>query len=196
MFNKFYWNFWKIILWTLFWYKIDRCIISYVIPLLFMIVPVLTRAHCSCLFSYQTVDFFFWKCSVHAHYNVCRTKTIATSPRYVMQKAWILVLWIMHLVIIFLQKRSYKAWQKIIQPKSKSMPKFTRHWNMHQFENVQRRKCFTGYSNKLQNQSANWHYLHLNVFSINLLFLLSSSIVIVILKYLFNSKVIKTIFTK
>ena len=64
-----------------------------------------------------------------------------------------IVLWILHFVIIFLQKKSCKAWQRIIQPKSKSMAKFKRHWNMHMFENVQRRKCFTGYRNKLQNQS-------------------------------------------
>ena len=56
------------------------------------------------------------------------------------------------LVFIFLQKRSYKACRPT---ESKPMSKCKWHGSMHQLENVQRRKSFKGYRNKLQNQITN-----------------------------------------
>ena len=87
----------------------------------------IARAHCSCLFFYQLL-FFFWKCSFHTHYlrrvqnknfPFCKFSQIS---EYEFCENYVLL-------FIFLQKRSYKASQWIIQRSTKSTPKFKWYWD-------------------------------------------------------------------
>ena len=128
MFNRFYWDFmWnfkvifgcfgKLILWNLFWYKIDMFNISCVISLLFMTVSVQDSTIRAC-FRIKLLTFF-WKCSFQAHYGMCwkelSFRIIATSPIYVMLKEWIRLLWILHVVVYF-------SSEEVLQDLSKNNP--------------------------------------------------------------------------
>ena len=115
---------------NLFWYKIDMFHNSCIISLLFIIVPVLESSPFFVLVSFRI---------------------IATSPKYVLWKMWIRVLWIIHFGVYFSSEAVLQSLSKNDPTESKSMPKFKWHGNIHQLENVQTRKCFRGYRNKLQN---------------------------------------------
>ena len=143
-------------------FLVQNCMfhISCIITFLFIIVPVLElRVHHLYLFPNQAFNFVF-ESVAFTRITMCTEqeisfRIIATSSRYLLRKMWIEVLWILHFVVYFSSEAMLKACQSIVQPKSKSMPKFKWQWNMHQFEGVQWRKRFRGYRNKLQNQIKN-----------------------------------------
>ena len=78
-------------------------------------------------------------------------KVIAPAPTYLLWKMWIRVLRILDFGVYFSPEAVSQSLSKNNPTENKSMPKFRWHGNMHQLENVQRRKCFRGYRNKLQN---------------------------------------------
>ena len=96
----------------------------------------------------------FSNCNFHTHYNVGSSTILIESlkfrknsrikvvyPSNLLSKLWIWDFWILCFVIIFLEKRSCKAWLKMTLPKNKPMQKCRQHWGMPQCENSQKRKC-------------------------------------------------------
>ena len=90
----------------------------------------------------------------HTHYNVGSSTILIESlkfrknsrikvvyPSNLLSKLWIWDFWILCFVIIFLEKRSCKAWLKMTLPKNKPMQKCRQHWGMPQLENSQKGKC-------------------------------------------------------
>ena len=77
MFNRCYWNFrwWRtysdaFVTYTLKFILVQT--VTFNISLLFMVVPVQDVRAC---FYIKLLIFFFWKCSLQAHYDVYRTRT-------------------------------------------------------------------------------------------------------------------------
>ena len=114
IFSVIFGYFGKLIHSVLFWYKIYMFIISCVISLIF---PVWESTVCACF--HIKLLIFLWMCSFHVHYDVTEQELsfliIATSPRYVMQKVWIQVLWILQYV-------GYFSSEEILQCLSKNNP--------------------------------------------------------------------------
>ena len=153
--------------------------ISCDISFLFMIVPVPeSTVHAS--FHIKLSIFFFPASVAFTRIRKCREqqlsfKIIVTFSRYVMRKVWIRVLWIFHFVVYF-------SSEEILE----DLPK----------NNPTKKQIDDKIQKTLKNVPAGKLTEEKMCFPKMLLFELSSMIVTVILKYLFNSKVIKTIFTK
>ena len=72
--------------------------------------------------------------------------------------------------------------------KNKLMPKFKWQWIMHHFENLKWKKCCRDCCNRLQRQTKNYNYLHLNVFYFLFAIWIIFCYFFLMLKYLFISK--------
>ena len=105
--------------------------ISCVMSLLFMIVPVREPTVCACfhikLFLWKCFSEFFSESVAFARITTCTEqelsfRIIVTYSRYVMRKAKFKFCGYYILLFIFLQRRSHRACQRIIQGKSKSIP--------------------------------------------------------------------------
>ena len=134
--------------------------ISCIISLLFITVSVLEASELFVLvFISNLYIYIFWMWTFHVHYNVYRTRTFLqdySKFSYTsIVKMWIRDLWILHFGVYFSSKTVLQGLSKINLSENKSMPKSKWHEKMQQLENVQSRKCFRGYCNKLQNQITN-----------------------------------------
>ena len=106
--------------------------------------------------------FCCWKCSFHAHYDVYSTITFL---RNYSNLSWIIIsksvntsfVWTLHFFVYFSSKEVLQGLSKNNPAKKEIDAPVQTTMKHKRLENVQRRKCFTGYCNKLP----------LNVFSIN-----------------------------